>query len=302
MKLSLPPGIDFQYLLEKLRELCWGSADILTAYAHGEKPPFGYSQSLYINESDDGPVSAADIAVNDWLLRGFERFFPNITWKILSEETSKDVGKNHFVSEKWLWVLDPLDGTKDFLSGSGEYAVHLALVKENIPIIGVVLIPEQNELWFGIVGHGTWCENRLGQKKNFNISERRGIENLVLIASKNHRNSQLEKLLNQIKFKKQNSVGSIGCKICQILKGNSDVYISLSGLTSPKDWDFAAPSALLIHSNGFISHPNGKELIFNSESFEQVGCIVASKDAINHKEVCERIIKEMKNIDSNYIL
>ena len=162
----LPKGVILKELLIQLRKLSWGAADILMAYARGLQPPYGFTRDLNVEESGDGPVSAADLAVNRWLLDGLKAQFPSAPWLLLSEETAKDelIQQNTFDSE-WVWILDPLDGTKDFIAGTGEYAVHLALVKDHRPVVGVVLIPELEELWLGVLGIDAWCEDRNRNKK-----------------------------------------------------------------------------------------------------------------------------------------
>mgnify|MGYP003324674319 CR=1 FL=1 len=86
----LPEEIKIDDLLDTLRNLSWGAADILMAYARGEQPPYGFDKGLSVHNSIDGPVSAADLAVNSWLLDGLIAEFPTIEWDILSEESVKD--------------------------------------------------------------------------------------------------------------------------------------------------------------------------------------------------------------------
>ena len=156
----LPAGVNLEGLLQQLRHLSWGAADILLAYAKGEQPPYGFPRALSVDHGGEGPVSAADLAVNRWLLDGLQSAFPSAGWTLLSEETAKEqLTEGVPLDAEWLWILDPLDGTKDFLQGTGEYAVHLALVHGQRPVLGVVLLPDAEELWFGVVGNGAWCED-----------------------------------------------------------------------------------------------------------------------------------------------
>ena len=118
--LSLPGGIDQEALLAQLRPLCWGAADILRAYARGEQPPHGFAAALTVADGGSGPVTAADLAVNEWLLQGLEASFPDAPWTLLSEETAAEALQLGLpLPGEWLWLLDPLDGTKDFLLGTG---------------------------------------------------------------------------------------------------------------------------------------------------------------------------------------
>ena len=298
----LPKGVDLQNLLKTLRELAWGAADILIAYSRDEKPPYGFSKSLNVIDSIDGPVSAADLAVNTWLLNGFQSFFPSINWHILSEENVKDKkGKDSPLNNDWVWILDPLDGTKDFLNGSGEYAVQLALSYKNKPLLGVVLIPAREELWFGLIGQDTWCENRMGEKTFASFSNRTTKNGMILVASKSHRDKNLEELIDRMKFGKTKSIGSVGCKICSILRGESDIYISLSGKTAPKDWDLAGPEVILKAAGGNITHANQRDLIYGNADFSQKGCIIASHGKV-HEMLCDEILESINSIDSTYFL
>ncbi len=286
--LVLPEGVELTTLLNELRKLNWAAADVLMAYARGQEPPYGFQKSLTIEEGGDGPVSAADIAVNELLICGLNDNFTYKNWDILSEEHSKEKtfqGSN--LKKDWCWIIDPLDGTKDFLQGSENYAVHIALAYKNKPKIGIVLIPERNELWVGIIGSGAWCENREGRKKHISFSKRLEISELILVSSKNHQQSKLQDLLSTFCFAETKKIGSVGCKVASILRGESDVYISLSGKTSPKDWDMAAPQALIEAAGGMFSHADGTDLIYNNPTYSQSGCLIASHGK-SHQQICQK--------------
>ena len=105
-------------LLDVLRKLSWAAADVLIAYARGKQPPYGFPRSLSVEEGGDGPVSAADIAVNELLISGLKDNFSFKGWSILSEESSKEENfKLTQLKKDWCWIVDPLDGIKDFLQG-----------------------------------------------------------------------------------------------------------------------------------------------------------------------------------------
>ncbi len=289
--LVVPEDVELTTLLDDLRNLSWAAADVLIAYARGEKPPYGFPKSLTVEEGGDGPVSAADMAVNELLISGLKNNFPYKEWDILSEETSKEkTSQGSYYKKDWCWIIDPLDGTKDFLQGSENYAVHIALVYKKKPTIGIVLIPEKNELWIGIIGNGAWCEDRDGNKKKIAFSERLEIPELILVSSKNHQQSKLQKLISSFCFADTKKIGSVGCKVASILRGESDVYISLSGKTSPKDWDMAAPHALLEAAGGVFSHVDGTKLIYQKQTFDQSGCLIASHGK-SHEQICQKAMK-----------
>ena len=286
--LVVPKEVELPTLLDELRKLSWASADVLMAYARGDEPPYGFPKSLTVEEGGDGPVSAADMAVNELLISGLKDNLAFKEWDILSEETSKEkTFQQDNYKKDWCWILDPLDGTKDFLQGSENYAVHIALAYKKKPKIGIVLIPEKNELWFGIVGIGAWFENRDGSKNHFSFSDRLDISKLILVSSKNHQQSKLNNLLSTLCFGETKKIGSVGCKVASILRGEADVYISLSGKTSPKDWDMAAPHALIEAAGGMFSHADGKILIYQEKNYSQSGCLIASHGK-SHQKICKK--------------
>ena len=300
--LVVPKEVELPTLLNELRKLSWASADVLMAYARGVEPPYGFPKSLTVEEGGDGPVSAADMAVNELLISGLKDNLAFKEWDILSEETSKEkTYQQDSYKKDWCWILDPLDGTKDFLQGSENYAVHIALAYKKKPKIGIVLIPEKNELWFGIVGIGAWFENRDGSKNHFSFSDRLDISKLILVSSKNHQQSKLNNLLSTLCFGETKKIGSVGCKVASILRGEADVYISLSGKTSPKDWDMAAPHALIEAAGGMFSHADGKNLVYQETNYSQSGCLIASHGK-SHQKICQKTMEFFSQEEPKYIV
>jgi 3'(2'), 5'-bisphosphate nucleotidase len=306
--LPLPSGIALEALLVQLRRLSWGAADILLAYGRGEQPPYGFPPALSVDEGGEGPVSAADLAVNQWLLEGLAAAFPAAEWTVLSEETAKEqLTEGEPLAAEWLWILDPLDGTKDFLQGTGEYAVHLALVHGGEPVLGVVLLPELEELWLGVMpglagsAGEAWCESRAGERSPVRLSGRRALGELVLVASRNHRDQRLEQLLAALALGNTKAIGSVGGKVATILRGETDLYISLSGKSAPKDWDMAAPEAVLRAAGGAFSHADGRALAYNSGDVRQAGCLIASHGPA-HAELCEKAADAMAVIDPGFVV
>ena len=250
------------------------------------------------NKDNEDPVTVVDLKVNELIINRIKEKYKYTNWGILSEENVK-IKSNYFDSNvDWLWVLDPLDGTKDFIQGTGNYAMHLALQYQNVPFIGVVLIPEKDELWIAN-GENVWCERRDGSLVENSISPKVSLNEMTLVTSKNHNNHILEELIKKTCFKKVIKMGSIGCKIASIIRGESDIYISLSlpGMSAPKDWDFAAPEAILKAFGGAITNLNNKELSYNKTNFEQRGIIVACNNRDVQKKVCAELIAIIEKYD-----
>ena len=293
---KLPTGLDIDNLIEDLKVFSWEASDILLYYSQLIRKTSDLKKIMN-NDNFEDPVTLADFEVNDLIIKRIKDNYKNLDWDILSEENVKTEDEILEIGSQWVWVLDPLDGTKDFIQGTADYAMHLALNCEQKPYIGVVLIPEKDELWI-TDGKKTWCEKKDGSIKTINVKNFKTLKDMTIVTSKNHRNETLKKLINAIGFQKVNVMGSIGCKIASIVRGECDIYICLSlpGKSSPRDWDFAAPEAILRASGGAITNLENEELSYGNENYKQGGIIIASSNEQTHKDICLQI-KEiiMKN-------
>tara|TARA_Y100000589_G_C27127583_1_gene619181 strand:+ start:644 stop:1546 length:903 start_codon:yes stop_codon:yes gene_type:complete len=287
--IKLPSGVDINHLIDDVRIFTWQAADILLYYASLLENSDDKRKILKNNNEDD-PVTLADLKVNEIIIKRINEKYKNIKWDILSEENVKISSKIFDSKNDWIWVLDPLDGTKDFIQGTGNYAMHLSLNFRQKPYIGFVLIPDKNQLWIAD-GEKTWCEKRDGSKYKPILLKNKNLQEMTLVTSKNHRNQTLKNLIQKINFCKVEIMGSIGCKIAAIVRGESDIYICLSmpGGSSPKDWDFSAPEAILKGAGGAITNIDNEELIYGTSNFEQGGIIVASNNRLNHERICNEI-------------
>ena len=289
--IKLPSGVEINSLIEDLRIFSWEAADVLLYYSKILKDP-KHKTDILKNDNNEDPVTIADLKVNNLIIKRINEKYKDINWEILSEENVKIESEKYHPRADWLWVLDPLDGTKDFIQGTSNYALHLALNYKNKPFIGIVLIPEKDQLWISNV-ENVWCEKRDGSLIKLNLSNNKNLKEMVLVTSKNHRNVILKNLIQKIDFKEVIIMGSIGCKITSIIRGESDIYICLSlpGKSSPKDWDFAAPAAILKAAGGAITNLDNKELSYGKDGFEQGGIIVATNNKKTHGSICLEIKK-----------
>ena len=295
--INLPIDLDIINLIDDIRTFSWEAANIFRYYSKALEDS-NNKRNILTNKNRHDPVTLADLKVNEIIIKSLNEKYKEINWTILSEENVKIENSSYNPTSDWVWVLDPLDGTKDFIQGTGNYAMHLALVYKKRPLIGVVLIPEKDELWLS-VSEKVWCERRDGTKSKLNVAKNKSLNEMVLATSKNHRNESLQKLIKKINFKEVVIMGSIGCKIASILRGESDIYICLSlpGKSSPKDWDFAAPEAILKAAGGAITNLDNKELSYGDTPFEQGGIIIASNNHSIHESICFEIKEIIKKYD-----
>ena len=287
--IQLPSGVDINNLIDDLKILSWEVSDILLYYSKILKN-LKDKNSILKNNNVEDPVTLADLKVNDLIIKRMNHKYKDVNWKILSEENVKIEPEKCDIDSDWLWVLDPLDGTKDFIQGTKNYAMHLALNYKQKPCLGVVLIPEMDELWIS-TGDKVWCERKEHEEIKPSLSKNKNLKDMVIVTSKNHRNKNLLKLIDKVEFKEVKVMGSIGCKIASILRGESDIYICLSlpGQNSPKDWDFSAPEAILKGAGGAITNIDNNDLCYGQSNFRQGGIIVASNNKLMHRSICLEI-------------
>ena len=294
--ISLPKSVDPEELLINIRELSWEVSKILNSYNQISVDKDKFRKKLKIQNLKTGPVTSADIEVSELIKRRISNKYESISWEYLSEEDKKYIYNKNFKS-KWVWIIDPLDGTKDFINNTGEYAMHLALTYEKKVIIGVVLIPSKNQLWIFFKGKGTWCEN-LNSSENISINKNsKEMNEIKILTSKSHMNKELSFLLEKLKPKEIIGMGSIGYKVASILRGEADLYISYSlpKGSCPKDWDIAAPLSLIEGAGGHFTDISGGNLEFLKErNYDQGGILIASIN-INHMKICQEISNIIKN-------
>ena len=295
--IKLPFGVDVNNLINDLKSLSWEAADILLSYSDDIKN-IKKKVQIIKNKNIHDPVTLADLEINELIVNRINERYRDTNWEILSEENFKIKNNYYSTNKDWLWVLDPLDGTKDFIQGTGNYAMQLALNYKQKPFIGLVLIPELNELWISF-GDKLWCEKRNGYIQDQNMSEKIILKEMTIVTSKNHNNEKLNDLIEKINFKNKVVMGSIGCKIASIIRGESDIYISLSmpGKSAPKDWDFAAPEAILNAAGGSITNIENRALVYGRNNLEHHGVIIASNNRDNHKNICYQIKQIIEKYD-----
>ncbi len=273
---------ELQSILELIRPIGWGASDILRSYYRGNQ-----QNDLNIEIKDDkdkSPVTAADLAVNHYILQKLQSELGNEDFGYISEETYNHLdGKNN---SEWVWIIDPLDGTRDFINKTGEYAIHIALVRNKRPELALVAIPEAEKLYYAIKGDGTFVENKNGDRKSVRVSECDNPQDLTLVVSRSHRNEKLNYLLEKLSCQNQKSVGSVGGKIAAIIEQQADIYISLSGKSAPKDWDIAAPELILTEAGGIYTHFDGTQLQYNTGDVNQWGGLLASNGKC-HEILCK---------------
>jgi 3'(2'), 5'-bisphosphate nucleotidase len=207
-------------------------------------------------KADDSPITRADRAAHEILSEGLRRIDASIP--VLSEESAE--GHAASVRHGWreFWLVDPLDGTREFISRNGEFTVNVALVSHHRPVLGIVAAPVLETVYTGIVGAG--AEVRQGDISARPIRVRRpAADPPVIVGSRSHRGDTLDAVLARLGPHELRPMGS-SLKFCLVAEGVADLYPRL-GPTS--EWDTAAAQAVVEAAGGAVTTLDGQPLRYN---------------------------------------
>lgn len=266
-------------LCNMIRQIAVECGEILEKYQ-------GDTADLQVDtKEDDSPVTLADRETEAYISMSLEQMFPDIP--IIGEEASMlgRVPKNFHLAQ-YFWLVDPLDGTKDFIEGGDDFTVNIALIKDEQPVIGVIYAPARGELY---AGHGPdtaikWSEDT-GKEKEISVRKvpKKG---MTVVASRSHGdNTKLEKFLEDFKVEKTVQRAS-SLKLCVVAEGKADIYPRF-GPTC--EWDIAAGDAILRSAGGLLTDLEGNPMRYGgfNPGFinpEFVGCSYEWFDKEDKKE------------------
>jgi len=215
------------------------------------------------NKADESPLTQADLAAHDIIVAGLKKMTPDIP--IISEEAAPP---SYAERQQWsvYWLVDPLDGTKEFVNRNGEFTVNIALIESGRAVFGIVGVPVQNRIYIGDVENGrAYCIEDGVSRSIRGRAMTAGQESLVIVASRSHGGARLEQYLDdlEVHFPRctRQAVGS-SLKLCTLAAGEADCYPRL-GLTS--EWDIGAAHAVLTAAGGEVYKFDRSVLPYNSK-------------------------------------
>lgn len=218
-----------------------------------------YETDYAIEHKDDKtPLTEADIAAHDIIDDGLARLTPSIP--ILSEESTEIPFSER---KQWTtyWLVDPLDGTREFIQRNGEFTVNIALIEEGESVVGVVYVPVSGVSYFACRGHGAWKQIGSGEPQRIRVRELPDSGPLVIAGSRSHRGESLNRFLERIGDYEIISMGS-SLKSCLVAEGKADIYARL-GPTS--EWDTAAAQCVVEEAGGVLTDTNMQRLYYNTK-------------------------------------
>ena len=230
-----------------------------------------YDGEFAVQHKDDrSPLTAADLASHRCIVEGLERLAPDIP--VLSEESADEVPAA--LRRQWpvMWLVDPLDGTREFVKRNGEFTVNIALIDHGDAVLGVVQAPVTGALWHGQRGRGAF--RRDGDAERPIRVRAPATAPLTVAASRSHRDPRTEGFMQRMGEIEPVGIGS-SLKFCRLAEGLMDVYPRF-GPTS--EWDTAAGQAVLEAAGGVVLDPRGRPLHYNQRDTILNGDFIALGD------------------------
>ena len=232
-------------------------------------------------KSDDSPLTIADKKCNDYICNFLNINFPNIL--IISEE-NKEIEYNKREKYEYCWLIDPIDGTKEFIKKNGQFTINIGLCKNSVPIFGIVSIPVTDEIYYGINGIGSFKIHK-DIKKELSIEKKNySKEGVKIIASSSHLNNDTKNFINQFNNPEILNTGS-SIKLLYIAEEKADIYPRLAPTS---EWDTCAAHAV-------VKYAGGNVLKYNSDiNFNEF-----IKNKLNEKE---ELLYNKENILNPYFI
>ena len=210
------------------------------------------------SKGDESPLTQADLASHRIIMAGLEKIAPDLP--VISEESGLPTFEERSAWTRY-WLIDPLDGTKEFVNRNGEFTVNIALIDDGRPVFGVVHVPVQNRTFWGCEGAGAGLREGYSESRDIRVAA--GSHDPVrVVGSRSHRGSSLDGFLAKLGEPEMIAMGS-SLKFCSVATGEADIYPRL-GPTS--EWDTGAAQAVVEQAGGQVLELDGTPLSYNRKA------------------------------------
>ena len=252
----------------KIRNL----VDVMDAVIRaGEKVQDVYNTDFEVKtKDDDSPITKADLESNKILRSVLE----NSEIPILSEE---DVDDKTRLESEYVWIVDPLDGTSDFVNRTGEFTIMVGLVQNHIPVMGLIYWPVNQKLYYAEKGMGAFCYDS-GKWNKISVRENRDLGNCVALVSRHHLSDKERQMLAHLGITNTTSIGS-SLKVTQISSGMADVYLTTTN--KMQQWDTCASNCLVSEAGGKMTDIFGNKLVYNTENVNHQNGLLATNGFVH---------------------
>lgn len=259
------------------------------AVAAGEVALQFYDEKIQIEwKSAGNPVTAADHAANETILAQLHQHFSGEA--VLSEESQDDMSR---LGKDLVWVVDPLDGTKEFIKRNGEFSVMIGLVENGRATLGVVSQPAAAKVYFGAAGLGAWFAAANGMH-TLRVSDLREPARWRMVASRSHFDARVDRVRKRLGIHEIRHSGSVGLKCALIAAGECEVYIHPSSKVNM--WDSCGPAAILTAAGGVMTDLRGEPLNYTAVEVRHRQGLVATHGRL-HEQVIQAILDEHVTVE-----
>lgn len=222
-----------------------------------------------VTKEDGSPVTDADIEANKVIVEYLKKEYPD--YAILSEELKDDQDR---FNKEFVWVIDPLDGTSNFIRNSSDFTINIALVRKGKPVVGVVNIPASNEIYYASHCGGAFYSIN-NQVKEIHVNRKK--KDLTVLISLSHHIEEDEKKISEYGELIVNKKG-VGAAIKPCLIARGDAELSFRKSNDTKEWDTCAPQIIVKEAGGYFLDWNGKWITYNKKDVKNIGgYVIANK-------------------------
>jgi 3'(2'), 5'-bisphosphate nucleotidase len=268
---------NYQREIEIAVELARAAGAVLLKHYHS---PFLVEHKVNaLQEREE--VTVADREANDLIVSALAALFPDDG--ILAEESADTEDR---LTKDRVWLIDPMDGTKNFVQRDGDFAVQIGLICKDEPVVGVVYQPVRDVLYRAVLNQGSWKEAGDNSTERMTVSTRTDPAEMVLASSRSHRSPRMERVVDSFGFRHETRRGSVGVKIGLIAEREADLYLHLS--PSTKQWDTCGPEIVLTEAGGRLTDLFGQRLRYNAARIDNRNGVVAT-NGIAHDVVIENL-------------
>jgi len=237
-----------------------------------------YHRTLTIDWKAPGdPVTAADREASELIVRGLSREFPDHA--ILSEEEPDNLNR---LAESHVWMIDPMDGTREFIEHRGEFAVQIGLVVEGTPVVGVVYQPTTKKLYYAAPGLGAFLESN-GTVTPLHVSTEETAARMTIAVSRSHRSARVDAIRERLRITHVVSMGSVGLKVGAVCEGLAHLYVHTGNSTHL--WDTCGPEAILREAGGRMTDVSNQPLQYRARESRNPNGLIASNGVIHSRAV-----------------
>ena len=229
-------------------------------------------------KSDNSPLTKADLAAHNIILDGLKAIDSELP--VLSEESKKIPYEERKLWSRY-WLVDPLDGTKEFIKRTDEFTINIALIEKGSPVLGVVYAPVFEDTYFACRGFGAFKQTGEGSKVKISAGDYRNGK-LIIVISRNHVGEMVERMLSNITEDYEAVNRGSSLKLCLVAEGNAHLY---PRLWPTSEWDTAASQCVVVEAGGAITDLDGSPLIYNKPDLLNPSFIVCGQPPYPWKDL-----------------